>query len=44
MKGIYGTYTAEGTTDENGTLLIGVKLTEPTFNWVAIKNMTITLK
>lgn len=44
MKGIYGTYTAEGTTDESGALFIGVKLTEPTFNWVAIKNISITLK
>ena len=41
MKGIYGTYTAQGTTDENGNLIFGVELTEPTFNWVAIKNVTI---
>jgi len=41
MKGIYGTYTAQGTTDENGNLILGVALTEPTFNWVAIKNVTI---
>jgi hypothetical protein len=44
MKGIYGTYTAEGTTNEDGSLYIGVKLTEPTFNWVAIKNISITLQ
>ena len=41
MKGIYGTHTAQGTTDENGNLILGVALTEPTFNWVAIKNVTI---
>ena len=44
MKGIYGTYTVEATVDEQGTLTFGVELTEPTFNWVAIKSVKITAK
>lgn len=44
MKGIYGTYTAEGVVDNNGDLSFGVELTDPTFNWVAIKSVKITAK
>ena len=40
MKGIYGTIEATGTT-VNGNLVFGVELASPTFNWVAIKNVTI---
>lgn len=40
MKGIYGTIEATGTT-LNGDLVFGIELALPTFNWVAIKNVTI---
>ena len=40
MKGIYGTIEATGTT-LNGDLVFGIELASPTFNWVAIKNVTI---
>ena len=40
MKGIYGTIEATGTTI-NGSIVFGVEMASPTFNWVAIKNVTI---
>ncbi len=44
MKGVYGTFTQEVTVDENGSLLIGLKIANPTFNWVAIKDVKIAAK
>ncbi|MCR5641767.1 MAG: DUF4957 domain-containing protein [Prevotella sp.] len=42
MKGVYGTYTATGTVGEDGVLRFGVNVKDANFNWVAIKNITIT--
>lgn len=44
MKGVYGTFTAEGVVDEKGNLTFGVNIEEPTFNWVAMKNVKISSK
>ncbi len=41
MKGIYGKFTAEGVVAEDGTFKFGVAHENPTYNWVAIKNITI---
>ena len=41
MKGIYGTYSTTGTVDENGDLKFGVRINNATFNWIAIKDITI---
>ena len=41
MKGIYGIIEATGTTDINGNVEFGVEIASPTFNWVALKNVTI---
>lgn len=40
-KGVYGTYTAEGEVDADGNFKFGVIHEAPTYNWVAIKNVTI---
>lgn len=42
MKGIYGTFEAEGNVGDDETLTVGVRISGATFNWVAIKNLTIT--
>ena len=39
--GIYGTFGNIATVGEDGKLTIGVKLADATFNWVAIKSVTI---
>lgn len=41
MKGIYDTYTAKCVVGEDGKLTFGVNITEPTFNWVAIKGIKV---
>ncbi len=41
IKGVYGTFTAEGTVNEAGELEFGVKIASATFNWIAIKDVTI---
>lgn len=41
MKGIYGTYIVSGTVGEDGVLKFGVNISNPTFNWVAIKNVEV---
>lgn len=39
--GVYGTFSAIGKADEDGILKFGIDITNPTFNWVAIKNVTL---
>lgn len=39
--GIYGTFGSIATVGDDGKLTIGVKLNGATFNWVAIKNVTV---
>lgn len=41
IKGVYGTFTAEGTVNADGNLEFGVKIEDATFNWIAIKDVTI---
>ena len=41
MKGIYDTYTAKCVVGEDEKLTFGVNITEPTFNWVAIKGIKV---
>ena len=42
-KGIYGTFTLQGTVDGEGKLKFGIAIAaESMLNWVAIKNVTIT--
>lgn len=40
-KGIFGTYTATGKVAADGTLKFGVAVKDATFNWIAIKSITI---
>ena len=42
MKGIYDTYKIQGTTDEVGNLEVGFVIEGATFNWLALKNFTLT--
>lgn len=43
MKGVYGTYEATAQLDDdNASIAFGVKIKDATFNWVAIKNVTLT--
>ncbi len=41
MKGIYDTYKVKCVVGEDGKLTFGVNITEPTFNWVAIKGIKV---
>ncbi len=41
MKGIYRRFSTTGTVDENGELKFGVRINDATFNWIAIKEVTI---
>lgn len=41
IKGVFGTFTAEGTVNAEGMLEFGVKIENATFNWIAIKDVTI---
>ncbi len=41
MKGIYDAYTAVVNVGEEGVLEFGVEIENPTFNWVAIKNVKV---
>jgi hypothetical protein len=41
IKGVYGTFTAEGTVNQEGNLEFGVKIAGANFNWIAIKDVTI---
>ncbi|MDE7378747.1 MAG: hypothetical protein K2N13_07280, partial [Paraprevotella sp.] len=40
-KGFYGVYSITGTVDENGVLQFGFEVQDATFNWLAIKDVTI---
>lgn len=43
MKGVYGTYEATAQLDnDDASIAFGVKIKDATFNWVAIKNVTLT--
>lgn len=44
MKGIYGTVSEVVTVDEDGKLIFTIGIKNPTFNWVAIKNVKIIAK
>ena len=41
MKGFYGTFGDVASVGSDGKLIIGVKLSETNFNWVAFKNVAI---
>jgi len=41
MKGIYTTVEGTGTVNEDGDFVFGFEIADPTFNWIAIKNVTI---
>ncbi|MBR3514402.1 MAG: hypothetical protein IKO12_08305 [Bacteroidaceae bacterium] len=43
MKGTYATVALEAVVAEDGVLKIGVNIAQPTFNWVAIKDVKFTL-
>ncbi len=40
-KGFYGTYSVSGIVGEDGVLKLGFEIQNATFNWVAIKNLTV---
>lgn len=41
--GVYGTFSAIGKVDEDGLLKFGVDITNPTFNWVSIKDVKLEI-
>lgn len=43
MKGIYGTVEGEGVVDADGNFKFGFDIADATFNWIAIKNVTIQM-
>ncbi len=42
LQGVYGTFGSTVTVGDDGIITIGVKIADATFNWVALKNVTIT--
>lgn len=40
-KGVYGTYSVQGTVGPDGHLEIGIKVKDANFNWVAFKNVKL---
>ena len=41
MAGVYGKYVIKGEVGEDGTLNVGFNLTEPNFNWFAVKSLNV---
>lgn len=42
LQGVYGTFGSTVTVGDDGIITIGVKIADATFNWVALKNVSIT--
>ena len=42
LQWVYGTFGSTVTVGDDGIITIGVKIADATFNWVALKNVTIT--